>query len=56
MSWIPPHVTGSCSGVICYRSSETGELWCARLRKWLDKCPKDDGEGEVNEEWMGEED
>lgn len=46
---------GSCANKVCHRSSETGELWCARLREWRAKCPKDEAEERVNEEWYGEE-
>ena len=48
---------GSCtnSGLVCHRSSETGELWCARLREWLGSCPKDEDEERVNAEWYEEE-
>ena len=24
---------------LCYRDAGTGEFFCARLGKWVDKCP-----------------
>lgn len=40
-----PAQMGSCAnnGLVCHQSSETGETWCPRLRKWCAKCPKDEG-------------
>lgn len=45
-----PAQMGSCTnkGLVCYKSSETGELWCARFREWRMRCPKDE-EQEYNE-------
>lgn len=46
-AFTPPAQMGSCAnkGIVCHRSSETGELWCARLREWRGSCPKE-SEGE----------
>lgn len=53
-----PSQMGSCAnkGLVCHRSSETGGLWCPRLREWRGSCPKEDAEERISEEWYGEED